>query len=154
TSEEAATAAGALRTAVDSLPTELQIRADLHQNPIEIGTVNLIGLDTAQRMLNDRAHELDGRAKRRQQLQTELDLLAEQVGDLDKRWSRDVLAPGNQLAERLNGQRDALSKAITGLDIRDVGLPSAPSLADPSDFVNVVQTFRECTDEVIQRIRA
>jgi DNA repair protein SbcC/Rad50 len=144
-SDEAALAVQSLRDHVKSLPAELQIEVSLPDDPLQIETVTLLGLEHAHQILNDRNQELDRRADRRRQFQQELDSVADQIRDLDDRSARLVLTPGNQLIERLNLHRDAVRTATILLTMPEIELPPAASLALPSSLVATVNEIRDCT---------
>ncbi len=107
--EDAETAVGTFRTSLTSLPDELRFDVVLPDDPVAIENIPLTGLAAAYQALDDRAEELDHRSERRGQLQEQLDRLAEHVRDLDRRWTDQVLTPGNKLVATINTHRDVLS---------------------------------------------
>ena len=153
-SEEAATAMRALRTALTSLPDQLKIDVVLPDDPLDIEAIRLGGLDAAYQVLDDRAQELDHRAERRKELQRQLDGLAEDIRDLDMRWADQILAPGDELVATVNSHRDALADSIGLLNIRDVTLQSAASLGNPAQLVDIVRALHETTNSVTGRTHA
>jgi exonuclease SbcC len=152
-SKEAAAAAGALRSALTSLPNQLKIDVAVPDDPVDLEAIRLGGLDTAYQVLDDRAQELNRRAERRRELQHRLDDLADGIRDLNMRWTDQVLAPGNELIATVNDHRDALANSIGLLNVRDVGLQPAASLSNPAELVDIVVALRQTTDVVIQRTR-
>ena len=152
-SKEAAVAAGALRSALTSLPDQLKIDVALPDHPVDIEAIRLGGLDAAYRALDDRAQELNRRTERRKELQQQLDDLADGIRDLNMRWTDQVLAPGNELIATVNTHRDALADSIGLLNVRDVTLQPAASLSNPAELVDIVLALRETTNVVVQRTR-
>ena len=152
--DEANAAMQALRTDLSSLPDQLPIDIPLPGNPLDIEVVQLGGLDEAYRILDDRAQELDRRAQRREQLQQQTARAADRLRDLNGRWADEILAPGNELVATVNKHRDALSDGIGMLNIREVTLQPAASLADPARLAGMVQALRETTEAVARRTNA
>jgi exonuclease SbcC len=153
-SKQAAAAAGALRTALTSLPDQLKIDVALPDDPVGIEAIPLGGLDAAYQVLDDRAQELNHRAERRRELQQQLDDFAAGIRNLNMRWADQVHAPGNELIATVNTHRDALTDSIALLNIRDVTMQPAASLSNPAALAEIVLALRVTTDVVIQRTRA
>jgi exonuclease SbcC len=153
-SKEATAAAGALRTALTSLPDQLKFDVALPDDPVDIEAIRLGGLDAAYQVLDDRAQELNHRAERRKELQQQLDDLAEGIRNLNMRWADQVHAPGNELIATVNTHRDALTDSIRLLNVRDVTMQPAASLSNPAALTEIVLALRVTTDAVIQRTRA
>lgn len=152
--KDATDAIRTFRSHLTSLPADLGIDVTLPDNPLEILQITLGDIDAAHRVLDERARELDRRAKLRKQLQQQFDTLGDHIKELDIRWASQVLDVGNKAVATLNNHRDALSEGIGQLNIRDITLPPAASLSAPALLKDITIAFREAAGTVTKRTRA
>lgn len=153
-SKDAADAARALRSEVASLPAGLGVDVVLPANPLDVETAQINGIASAGELLNERTWELDRRAEHRQRLRDALDEIGEVFRELRERWDEHVITPGNELTATANRHRDALAKGIAELGMRDMTLPEASSMSDPSRLVDMVGTLRAATSAAVGQARA